>query len=53
MGDSFHGGSFRGGRGITMKGALDFPALFKSRSEIKKNKKNKFFKLKVRSNIKI
>ena len=34
VGGSFHEGSFHGGRDIAMKGTLDFPALFKKRSEI-------------------
>jgi hypothetical protein len=50
LGESFRGGCFLGVRDISMKGAPDFPALFKKRSEIK-FKKNKFFQLKVRSNI--
>jgi hypothetical protein len=42
VGGSFHGEIFHG--------ALEFPALFKKQSEVKY--KNKFFQLKVRSNIK-
>ena len=34
-GGFFQGGCFLGGRDISMKGAPDFPALFKKRSEIK------------------
>ena len=37
---------------ISMKGALDFPALFKKKRKIK-FKKNTFFQLRVRSNLKI
>jgi hypothetical protein len=50
-GGFFHGGCFLGGRDISMKGAPDFPASFKKRSE-SKLKNNFFFQLKVRSNIK-
>jgi hypothetical protein len=39
VGGSFNGGSFHGGRDIALKGAPDFPALFKKRSEIKLKKK--------------
>ena len=51
VGGSFHEGSFHGGRDIAMKGAPDFPALLKKRSEIY-YKKKQVFKLKIRSNIK-
>jgi hypothetical protein len=33
-GGSFHGGCFIWGRDISVKGASDFPELFKKRSEI-------------------
>jgi hypothetical protein len=42
VGGSFHEGSFHGGRDIAMKGAPDFPPLFKKRSEIIYKKKNVF-----------
>jgi hypothetical protein len=41
-GESFRGGCFFGVRDISMKGAPDFQALFKIRSEIKL-KKTSFF----------
>jgi len=46
----FHGGIFLKESKFSMKGVPDFPALFKKQTEIKL-KKNKFFQLKVRSNI--
>jgi hypothetical protein len=39
VGGPFHRGSFHGGRDIAVKGAPDFPALLKKRSEIKLKKK--------------
>ena len=42
VGGSWNGGSFHVGRDIVMKGAPDFPALFKKRSEIKYKKKISF-----------
>jgi hypothetical protein len=41
VGGTFHGGSFHGGRDIDMKGAPDFPALFKKKDQ-KLNKKKSF-----------
>jgi len=48
-GGSFHGEISRGGREFSMERELDFPTLFKNDQE---RIKNKFFHLKVRSNIK-
>ena len=42
VGGSYHEGSFHGRRDIAMKGAPDFPALFKKRSEIIYIKKTSF-----------
>ena len=47
MGQFFHGGIFHKGREFSMKGVLDFPALFKNDRKLNKNK---FSQLKVRSN---
>jgi hypothetical protein len=49
-GRGLRGRIFHGGREFSVKGAPNFPALFKKRVEIKE--KSKFFQPKVRTNIK-